>query len=124
MKPSTLVLWCSALLSVTWGQTVTLVLLAPPESMDLAKVVAKKFGGGESIGMSRATDDPESRPLCAADDFIKSFALHCNEENRYYGFASLDFAHPTNLPRQLTLAMPDYTLQVSLGSTQQSLLSQ
>ena len=122
MKSSTLVLWCSALLNVSWGQRLALLLLAPPESMDQAKVMAKKDSDGEPIVMSRATDDHESRPLCATDVFTMS--LDCNEENRYHGFATLNFAHPTDLPRPLTLTMPDYTLHVSFVSMHQSQLTQ
>ena len=108
MRSSTLVLCCSALLSVTWGQTLTLVLLALPESMDLAKVVAKKFGDMEPVEMTRATEGPEGQPRCTEEEI-------CNEKDAYQAVARLYFVGPNNLPRPLTLTMPDYTLQVSLG---------
>ena len=120
MKSSTLVLCCSALLNVSWGMPLILLLLAPPESMDQAKVMAKQASDGEPIEMTRATDNPGSGPLCAAE----VHKTDCNEKDSYHGFAHLYFEHPTDLPRPLTLTMPAYTLQVSSGSTHQSLLIQ
>jgi len=79
-------------------------------------VVAKKFGDGEPVEMTRATDDPESEGVCAQG--------FCNEKDKHHRFVKLHFGHPTDLPRPLTLTMPAYTLQVSSGSTHQSLLIQ
>jgi len=93
--------------------------------MDLAKVMTEKTGDGESIVMTRATDDPESGPLCAAEVFTS--LRDCDnqdQKDKYHGFAFLYFDHPTDLPRPLTLTMPGYTLQVSLDSPCQSLLSE
>jgi len=120
MRSSTLVLWCSALLNVSWGQIITLLLLAPPELMDQAKVMAKQGSDGGPIEMTRATDAPGSASFCAAE----VHTLDCDGKDSYHGFAHLHFEHPTNLPRPLTLTMPAYALQVSLGSTHQSLLNQ
>lgn len=109
MKLPYLLLGISVILPATLGFQLT--MLAPSALMDQAKVWGKKTSEGDPVEMTRAIDDPGSRPACASPVF--SGELNCDEKDYYYGFANVFFSQPTDIPRLIDVIMPDYTLNVS-----------
>lgn len=109
MKLPHFLLGISVILPATHGFLLT--IMAPSALMDQAKVWGKKTSEGDPVEMTRANDDPGSGPLCATPVF--SLELNCDEKDFYHGFANVFFSQPTDLPREIDVIMPDYTLNVS-----------
>ena len=88
---------------------------APTTLVDDITLFGKQTSSGEKVNMTRAKDDPASMEYCFNDKahFMYAGTPDCGDRALFAGLTHDEFDNPTTAPRELSITLPTYQMNVS-----------
>ena len=88
---------------------------APTTLVDDIILLGKQTSSGEKVNMTRAKDDPGSANYCLDERYEMSMEEHriCGGRALFAGLTHVEFDNPTTAPRELSITLPTYQMNVS-----------
>jgi hypothetical protein len=105
----TILFYATLLLPLTMADF-QLSVFVPDQWKDIAIVNGKNSSTGVPVNMTRESAHSGTSGRCTSME--GGNPEPCNHSN--YGVAKISFSSPTMDPRPIIIALPDYTLQVSI----------